>query len=154
MTDWATVSDVLTYTGLTVESAEVLRAQAIIELFAGAGATVEGTSDDANIVGGYNLRLLKKAVAYQAGWMTEHPDVFTNVDVTNFSQDGASASQGHANAALLAPLAKRCLDRLTWNLSPLKAHHRRQPWYNTGNRDSAVRDDELPWIPLPGSAQL
>lgn len=138
MTDWATAADVLTYTGITVTDAEVLRAQAIVELFA--GTTTEAS--DRGMISTGNLRKLRRAVAYQAGWATEHPDVFTNVDVTGWSQDGASGTQAHVNAALLAPLAKRYIDRLTWQLAPLKA---RKPWAattsDTGNRDSVAYDD-------------
>lgn len=144
MTDWATVADVLTYTGVTVEQDEVTRAQALIEIFT--NTTTE--SSDAGLVSSRNLRLLKQAVSYQAAWMTEHPDVFTNLDTTSFSQDGMSASQAHANAHILAPLAKRCLDRLSWNLEPLRAYRPAQEYTDTGNRNSAVHDDSLPWTPL------
>jgi hypothetical protein len=145
MADWASIADVDTYTNVTVDADEITRAQAIIEIFA--HTTTEAS--DAGLISSRNLRLLKQAVAYQAAWMTEHPDVFTNVDVTSFSQDGMSASQAHAHAHLLAPLAKRCLDRLSWNLEPLRAHRPRQPYTDKGNRDDAARDDSLPWIPLP-----
>lgn len=144
MTAWATAANVLDLTAITVTDAEVLRAQAIIELFA--NTTTE--SSDAGLISSRNLRLLQRAVAFQAAWMTEHPDVYTNVDVTSFSQDGQSASQAHANAALLAPLAKRHLDRLSWHLEPLRAYKRATVYTDTGTRDSAVRDDALPWIPL------
>lgn len=144
MTAWATAANVLTLTGITVTDAEVLQAQAIIELFA--NTTTE--SSDAGLISSRNLRLLQRATAFQAAWMTEHPDVYTNVDVTSFSQDGQSASQAHANAALLAPLAKRHLDRLSWNLEPLRAYKRAAAYTDTGTRDSAVRDDSMPWTPL------
>lgn len=110
MTDWATPADVLTYTGVTVTDDEVIRAQFIVELFA--GTTTDAS--DRGLITSRNLRLLRQAVAFQSAWMTEHPDVFTSVDVTTFSQDGVSATQAHANAHLLAPLAKRCIDRLSW----------------------------------------
>lgn len=145
MTAWATAADVDTLTGITVTDAEVLQAQAIVEIFA--NTTTE--SSDAGLIATRNLRLLKRATAYQAAFMTEHPDLFTHVDVTSFSQDGQSASQAHANAALLAPLAKRCIDRLSWHLEPLRAYKRASVYTDTGTRHSAVRDDNMPWVPLP-----
>lgn len=145
MTDWATPADVLTYTGVTVTDDEVIRAQFIVELFA--GTTTDAS--DRGLITSRNLRLLRQAVAFQSAWMTEHPDVFTSVDVTTFSQDGVSATQAHANAHLLAPLAKRCIDRLTWILAPWKA---RKPnaavLAETGNRDTVAYDDNKPWVPL------
>ena len=145
MTNWATATDVDTYTGITATDAEVLRAQALIELFSG---TTTDASDD-GLISTRNLRHLKMAVAYQAAWMTMHPDVFTNVDLNNISQDGVSATMQHDNAALLAPLALRCLRRLSWWNAPHRAHKRFPASVNTGNRDSAVGDDNIPWAPLP-----
>lgn len=145
MTAWATISDVDTFTGQTVTDAEIARAQAIIEIFA--NTTEEAT--DATPVSGRNAKLLAQAVSYQAAWMSEHPDVFTNVDVSSFSQDGMSASHAHTEAALVAPLAMRCIRRLSWNLQPLQAWKRSSVYTDTGNRNSAVRDDQMPWIPLP-----
>ena len=141
---WATISDVNTYTGVTVTDATITKAQALIELFAD---TTEAASD-AGLIAPRNLRLLRMAVSYQAAWMGEHPDVFTSTDVDSYSQDGASAKQSHANAHLLAPLAKRCVDRLTWRTAPLRAHRPYLAADDTGSRDSAVRDDMLPWVPL------
>lgn len=145
MTDWATVENVLDLTGIDVTLPDLKKAQAIVEIFA--DTTTEST--DAGLVSSRNARLLRRATAWQAAWMTEHPDTFTNLDVTSFSQDGQSASQAHANAHLLAPLAKRCIDRLSWHLQPLRAYKPARFYTDTGNRNSAVRDDALPWYPLP-----
>lgn len=145
MTDWVTAAEVATITGVTVTDDEVDRAQIIVEIF----ANTTTDASDAGLVSSRNLRLLKYATAFQAAWATEHPDVYTNVDVTSFSQDGQSAQQAHANAALLAPLAKRCIDRLSWMMQPLRAYRPARAWTDTGTRDSAVRDDQLPWMPLP-----
>jgi hypothetical protein len=145
VTDWATTDDVDTYTGATATDAEVTRAQAIVELFAG---TTTDASDQ-GLISSRNLRLLKMAVAYQTAWMQLHPDVFTNVDIDSGGQDGVSYTNAHANAALLAPLAKRCVDRLTWRLAPLRVRRPRRRATDTGNRDSAAHDDDRTWAPLP-----
>lgn len=107
---WATTAEVLTYTGITVTAAEVNQAQFIVELFA-------DTTEDASTQGFIstkNLRFLKMAVAYQAAWITEHPDVFTHVDISTMLQDGLQFTRGHENAMLLAPFARRSINRLSW----------------------------------------
>jgi hypothetical protein len=147
---WATVGDVVAYTGITASAAQVAQAQAIIELFAD---TTTDASDAGN-VSPKNLRLLKQAVSYQAAWITQHPDAFTNIDLTNFNQDQVSGQLGHANALILAPLAKRCIDRLSWKrIRPLRIGPR--GGYGgiprTMNLTSAVADDDDPrWQPLGG----
>lgn len=145
MTDWATPDDVDDLTGEQVTIPEIKRAQAIVELFAG---TTTLASDAGNL-SQTNLRHLRRATAYQTVWMREHPDVFTNVDVDGYSQDGQSASQAHANAALLAPLAKRCIDRLSWQQQPWRVRRRRRDRYpDEGTRDSPAHDDSLRWRPM------
>lgn len=144
---WATTADVATYTGVTATDAQVEQAQTVVEVFAD---TTEDASDVGNI-SPKNQRLLKLAVAYQAAWITQHPDAFTSMDTTSVSQDQVTATWLHANAQVLAPLAKRCIDRLSWKrMRPLRIG-RRTPWTvpRTMNTTSAVRDDNDPrWRPL------
>lgn len=103
---WATTGEVLTYTGITVTEAEIQQAQFMVEMFA-------DVTEDA-IVSTKNLRFLKMATAYQAAWITEHPDLFTHVDVSTMLQDGLQFTRGHENATLLAPMARRAINRLSW----------------------------------------
>mgnify|MGYP001613509152 CR=1 FL=1 len=140
---WASADDVLTYTGEEASDGEVLRAQALIELFS--GATYDAVVDSPR-----NLRHLKLAVAYQTAWMKYHPDIFLNVDVDSVSQDGHSHTPAHENAALCAPLATRCLRRLTWVQRPLRVRKRygAYDYEDAGSRDSAVADDSRYWIPM------
>jgi hypothetical protein len=147
---WATTGDVALYTGLTATEAQIAQAQAVVELFAD---TTEDASDAGNI-SSKNRRLLKQAVAYQAAWITQHPDAFTNMDTTSVSQDQVSATWLHANAGVLAPLAKRCIDRLSWKrMRPLRIG-RRLPHGQippTMNVTSAAMDDNDPrWRPIGG----
>jgi hypothetical protein len=91
-------------------------------------------------------------VVWEAVWLPGHPDVLETMDVQGVSQDGLSAQYATESAHLLAPLAARCIRRLSWKLEPLRARrprHRRLS--NLGDRDSATRDDEFTWAPL-GSA--
>lgn len=104
---WATTSDVIAYTGINATAMQVDQAQGVVEMFA-------DVTEDSITLAPKNLRLLKQAVAYQAAWITQHPDWATSMDTTNVSQDQVSATFLHANAGILAPLAKRCIDRLSW----------------------------------------
>jgi hypothetical protein len=72
------------------------------------------------------------------------------MDVEGVSQDGLNATYANANAHLLAPLAKRCIDRLSW-MREIRVGLSRAARLRTdrGNRDSAVRDDQYAWVPLP-----
>lgn len=150
---WAIPADVAALTGITATDAQVSQAQGVVELLA-------DVTEDATIAGNIstkNHRLLKQAVAYQAAWITQHPDAFTNMDVTAVSQDQVSATMAHANAVILSPLAKRCIDRLSWRrIRPLRIRAA-----GTGpsiprylNFSSAVMDDNDPrWRPLDGGGR-
>ncbi len=150
MTAWATPQQVNDTTGFTVTSQQLTAAQAVVEVFAD---TTTDASDAGNI-SPKNLRLLRLAVCYQAAWITQHPDAFTNVDLTNFNQDQVSGTLAHANALVLAPMAKRCIDRLSWKrMRPLRIGARggygQIP--RTMNLTSATADDDDPrWQPIGG----
>ncbi len=148
---WATTSDVATYTGVTVTAAQVEQAQGVVEIFAD---VTEDASDD-GLISAKNLRLLEQAVAYQAAWITQHPDAFTNQDASSISQDQVSATFAHANAAILAPLAKRCIDRLSWRRNRglrIRPMHGGPTIPRRMNITSAAADDDDPrWQPIGGA---
>lgn len=140
---WATTSDVATYTGISVTAAQVEQAQALVEIF----ADVTEDASEGGLIAEKNLRLLKLAVAYQTAWITAHPDAFTNLDASSVSQDQVSANLRHENALILAPLAKRCIDRLSWKRNrALRIRPRAQfgTIPPTLNLFSAVLDDNDP----------
>lgn len=146
---WATTSDVATYTSVTATAAQVEQAQALIEVFADTTAD----ASEAGNISPKNLRLLRLAVAYQTAWMTQHPDAFTNIDVSQVQQDGVVATMQHNNALVLAPMAKRCIDRLSWRRT---RSLRIGPMASAGtgiprrlNLTSATADDNDPrWRPI------
>lgn len=142
---WATIPNVSTYTGVPVSIEELSQAQAIIELFC-------GVTEDAEITGAKNLRLLRLAVAYQAAWITAHSDVFTNIDITSMQQDGVNFSVSHDNAGLLAPLAKRALVRLSWRRLPRSVRVMGRGDVTVGpdyvNAGSSALDDNRRWEQL------
>lgn len=142
---WATEDDVVTITGREATEASIALAQTMIEIFSG---TTEVASDD-DLISSRNLRLLKQAVAFQAVWLDVHPDVVEAMDVQGVSQDGLNAQYAYANAHLVAPMAQRCLDRLSWRREIRIGQARNAAARDRGNRDSAVRDDQYEWTPLP-----
>jgi hypothetical protein len=147
---WATEAEVLALTGRTVTADQVAQAQAIIELFA--ETTPEADADQA----AKTLRLLNRAVSWQAAWMATQIDVDARVDVQTLSQDGVSTQFADEDAQYLAPLAKRCLNKLPWRRSrSVFTGNRPGDRYNgiQAARDNVVyeRDDERDgqqWIPL------
>ncbi|WP_405708475.1 hypothetical protein OG264_11700 [Streptomyces xanthophaeus] len=105
---WVTTEEVEAITLKAVTPEQVAAAQIIVELFA------DTTEESTDLISSKNLRLLKQAVAFQATWLTAHPDAYTNTDFSVFKMDGLGVTNRHANTMILAPLAKRCIDRLSW----------------------------------------
>jgi len=147
---WATIDQVHDLTGREASQESLAGAQTIIELFSGTSTV----ASDNGLIASKNLRLLQQAVAWQAVWLDAHPDVLEAMDVEGVSQDGLSAQYANANAHLLAPLASRCLNRLSWRkeIRVSKGLWSRRHLSDRGNRDSAVRDDQYEWSPLPFGA--
>lgn len=108
MAAWASIAETQTYTGIAVSQSQLDMAQAMVELFAD---VVYGQTENISVK---NARLLKMAVAYQAAWMTEQPDLFTHADISTMNQDGIFFVQRNENANILAPMAKRAIMRLSW----------------------------------------
>ena len=105
---WCTEADVPALTGSPADASKIALAQSQIELAIGrteAKGTAEMTAND--------LEWLRRAVAYQAVWITGQPDLFTRTEVKSLAQDGLSATFD-GNALTLAPLARRALRRLSW----------------------------------------
>lgn len=112
---WAQASDVMTATGATVTDAQIVQAQAVIELRVGRTfATTLANDGVTSKLRASALHWLSMAVAYQAAWMAAQPDLFTRSDIEGISQDGVVATFRGADGLTLAPLAKRALKRLKW----------------------------------------
>lgn len=148
---WASPAETLSYTGITVSQDSLDSAQAMVELF----ADVTEASSDAGLISPKNLRLLKMAVAYQAAWMTSQPDLFTRSDVGLMTQDGISFTSPHANSSVLAPMAKRAVDRLSWRRNRSQKIRPMRPnnigtgdWSDPTNDDASLEDNTLGWEPL------
>lgn len=151
---WASADDVVTVTGRETTAPSLALAHTMVELFAGAVDTTDD-EDDPQLITNTNLRRLRNAVCFQAVWLDTHPDAIDAMDVEGVSQDGLNATYANANAHLLAPLAKRFIDRLSWRTQGIRIRRsaRTVTASNRGNRDSAVADDAYEWSPLPFGAQ-
>jgi hypothetical protein len=142
---WATLAEVADFPSpVEVTQAHIDLAQDMIEIHAG---TTEQASDD-GLIGTRNLRLLNRAVTYQAIFIANHPEILTSHDVSSAAADGVTAQYRTADAQLYAPMATRCVNRLSWRMAGIRVQRRERLLSDRGNRDSAVRDDRRPWVPL------
>jgi uncharacterized iron-regulated membrane protein len=145
---WATEAETLALTGVTVSTSVLAQAQGVIELFSGM------TEDNTTELAGANARMLRVAVAYQAAWMTSQIDVTSRTDVAQFEQDGARFTAGGADALILAPLARRALDRLSWlrRRSARSVRPGQRTFSNIDEYQGAWLRDETSddWIPSAG----
>ena len=138
---WATKADVNTVTGLTVEDAEVTRAIATLETITGLidGVDRPGLTDR-------DKHWLKLMTCYQTAFMHDNPDLFSRADVTSAGQDGESANFRNVDAHLLAPLARKCIRRLSWR--GLTRSRDRAAQRVPVNILSEEYDDSLAWKPV------
>jgi hypothetical protein len=120
MANLVTTAEVLALTGRTVTDTHVTQAQGIISVKCGRDLSdaliFSGTGLAALVPFSRDQRLLKQAVAYQAAWIPAHPDVFLAADITQMTADGTSAVYKETGL-YLAPLARVCLRRLSWQRS-------------------------------------
>jgi len=110
VTEFATVAQIETLTGVTVTEGQRSRAAVVIELTTG---LIEGTLAQRPDTTDRDLYWLRVACAYQAAWMQAQPDFLTRNDVSAMSVDGESAT-GKPDWLALAPLARRAIKRLSW----------------------------------------
>ncbi len=106
---WATVADVLALTGKTVTEATRTHAASSIEDHTGLLEEVERTD-----ISDRDRKWLQKAVCYQAAWIVAQPDYLERNAVAEAEQDGQKAVMANRDWLTLAPLARKCLKRLSW----------------------------------------
>ena len=156
MSTWATIADVNLYTGIAVSQDLLVSAQFLVELFVDLeyNDTIDASgnpitdSSGRSVVGTRDMRYLKMAVAYQAAWMTDHPDLFTQVDIGSMNQDGVFFVYKNENAALQAPMTRRALNRLSWKRSSnIRLKPSRNRFINKRYVQESVCDTEI--IPTP-----
>lgn len=149
---WASTTDVLNITGVTVQEEDVLQAQSVIETYC--GRTEEGSTTNESIRP-KDLVWLKKAVAYQAAWQTQQPGYYGRHAIKEVNQDGAqvvysSSSEANNSAmVMLAPLAARALRNVSWMRSrtiKVKPPSFQGPHPSYG--DYKRNDDHPGWRPM------
>ena len=141
-TQWASVSDVTSKTGVTPTETQRTIAVGVLETVTGLIEEVERPS-----ISDRDRYFLKLATCYQTAFVVDNPDLFARADVTSASQDGESASFRNADAPLLAPLARKAIRRLSWRgLRSVLPGGGTPP--RTPASDLDALDDRLPWVPL------
>lgn len=144
---WASVEDVATYAGMTVSTAQLVQAQAIIDMFAGR------TYDAQPRTGTRDQYWLKLAVSYQAAWLTAQPDAFQRIDLAAITM-GSRAVALKDDSLRIAPLAAKALSKVSWMRG--RSLHVQAPFTDSyggllnPNADSAANDLAFPWYPVAG----
>lgn len=138
---WATAADVLSLTGKVVEDDVIQMATGIVEMNSG---ILQAATSGVTSPGTRNLEWLRRAISYQAAFMVEYPDYFSRMDVSTFTQDGASAAL-KTDALTLSPLAKKCIRRLSWRGTRTIQPTTGRPITSRAPYTSDDFDDNLPW---------
>ena len=139
--EWATVASILDVTGVTVTDRERRTATAIIVDLTG---LIEGVSRPD--MSDRDKLFLGHAVAWEAVWIRDNPDLFSRADVVAASQDGESVTFRNVDAHILAPLARKSIRRLSWR-QPTRRNDRAEESGRI-NVLSEEYDDSLPWRPV------
>ncbi|WP_326779720.1 hypothetical protein OG481_02160 [Streptomyces longwoodensis] len=144
---WATAQDVIDATGVSVTEQQLAQAQSDIEIFTNRIYT------DTPRIRTRDLYWLGRAVARQAAWLAGQFGLETRLDATQIQQDQVSTTlQG--DGLVLAPMAKRALQRVSWMRS--RTVHIRSALEGAGPllgdplADSS--DDAMAWTPYHGGA--
>lgn len=145
---WATVADVLAITTRTVDADTVTMAQSAIETF----VDRYSPDDDAEI-STRDLTRLKRAVCWQAAWLSQNPVVDARGLASSTSQDGVSVQLATQDAVVLAPMAKRAIRNLQLRrrntvrmVSDFESEVGFAPDFGD---DSDLADDDFAWTPMP-----
>ncbi len=144
---WATLQDVETFTGVTVTTAQLMQAQAIIDMFAGR------TYDAQPRTGTRDQYWLKLTVCYQTAWLTAQPDLFQRIDLAAITM-GSRAVALKDDSLRIAPLAAKALSKVSWMRG--RSLHVQAPFTDSyggllnPNADSSANDLAFPWYPVAG----
>ncbi len=142
---WAQLADVVAITGTTVTADQLSQANSIIEMISGRLYAISATK-----IGARNAEWLRRAVAYEAAWIPANPDLFQRLDVTGIAEGRKNVLLKDL-ALILAPLANRALNRLSWKRS--RAMHVHSPFQDgfgpiSSDPDSAGNDAYEQWSSL------
>ena len=112
---WCTVDDVLLFTGKSVSDSTLMQAAGVLELHMGRTFYELVSNPDGGTlkVGRRDREWLRRALAYQAAWMLAQPDMYQRLDMDMLASTGRPL-QLKDRALVLAPLARRALQRVSW----------------------------------------
>jgi hypothetical protein len=137
---WATAPEVFEVVGEVPTDQNLALANTSIEMFSGVASTTH------EVTRATDRHWLRLAVAYQAAWIAQTPGYTGRADASGFSSDGDSVTL-KPDGAVLAPLARRALKRLSWQGSRTRG--------TAGRRRLIPRDDagdpiilNAPWSPM------
>lgn len=108
-----TPAEVNGITGVTPSVTDIVTATGIVESVTGVDLSTAPSLPFRKA----DVRHLKQAVAWQARYVKEHPDVLTReAGMTGANTNGVSVSwgPGGSEGGLVAPLARMALRRLSW----------------------------------------
>jgi hypothetical protein len=141
---WAQATDVAGFTGVTVTDAQVMQAQAVIDMFS--ARTYEAVAR----IGTRDLYWLKLATSYQAVWMLSQPDMYSRLDFATITM-GSRPVQLKDDSLRISPLAAKALKRCSWLRS--RSLHVRAPFTDglspiSSDPDSSGNDAYELWTGL------
>lgn len=111
MATWCTVQEAADITNESFTTGELQAANSILEIWVG---VTTDARDAIAAKSGRDLRLLKKAEAFQAAWMKSKPALLARSDTEQVIQDSLQYTKGDQDMHILAPLAKAAVMRLSW----------------------------------------
>jgi hypothetical protein len=144
---WASAQDVIDATGVSVTDQQLVQAQKAVEVFS------NRIYPDGERMRTRDLYWLGQAVAYQAAWLAGQFGLETRLDATQIQQDQVSTTLT-GDGLVLAPMAARCLRRVSWMRS--RTVHIRSAIEGAGpivgDPLTDGSDDRMAWTPQPGGA--
>jgi hypothetical protein len=144
---WASAQDVIDTTGVTVTEQQLVQAQKAVEVFS------NRIYPDSERMRTRDLYWLGQAVAYQAAWLAGQFGLETRLDATQIQQDQVSSTLT-GDGLVLAPMAKRSLNRVSWMRS--RTVHIRSAIEGAGpivgDPLTDGSDDHMVWAPYTGGA--
>lgn len=111
MATWCTVQEAADITNESFTTGELQAASSILEIWVGVTTDARTAIADKSA---RDLRLLKKAEAFQAAWMKSKPALLARSDTEQVIQDSLQYTKGDQDMHILAPLAKAAIMRLSW----------------------------------------
>jgi hypothetical protein len=109
---WCDPDDVLALTGETVTTGNCAIASSMIETYTEVFAE---DTDNADRYLATDLRTIRRAASWQAPWVRDHPGLLTEREsAKDVSADSTRVSREARSDIMLAPMAARELENLSW----------------------------------------